>query len=122
MARTTSQAQTWVNFDFEVKFDLKCHDQSTPKTIEILTKVVYTYGPSLMILASTGNESSLGQTWWRTDGRTDGRTDRRWQRQYPKTLGKNGVVNTLLSQDGNANWNIYDNDMLVTLHNAIRID
>ena len=82
------QAQNGVNFDFEVKFDLEGQGQSPPKTIGILTKVFYTYGPNLVILAWTGDELSRGQTWWRTDGRTDwrtdGRTDRRSQRQYPK--------------------------------------
>ena len=78
------QAQNGVNFDFEVKFDLKVQDQSPPKTIGILTKVFYTYGPNLVILAWTGDELSRGQSWWRTDGLTDGRTDRRRQRQYPK--------------------------------------
>ena len=74
------QAQNGVNFDFEVKFDLEGHGQSPPKTIGILTKVFYTYGPNLVILAWTGDELWRGQTWWRTDGRTD----RRRQRQYPK--------------------------------------
>ena len=48
------QAQNGVNFDFEVKFDLEGHGQSPPKTIGILTKVLNTYGPNLVILASTG--------------------------------------------------------------------
>ena len=74
MARTNSQAQTGVNFDFEVKFDLKGQGQSTPKTIGILTKVFYTYGPNLVILAWTVNELSHGQTLSRTDGPTDGQT------------------------------------------------
>ena len=69
------QAQNGVNFDFEVKFDLEGQGQSPPKTIGILTKVFYTYGPNLVILAWTGDELSRGQTWWRTDGLTDGRTD-----------------------------------------------
>ena len=69
------QAQNGVNFDFEVKFDLEGQGQSPPKTIGILTKVFYTYGPNLVILAWTGDELSRGQTWWRTDWRTDGRTD-----------------------------------------------
>ena len=69
IARTSSN---WVNFDFEVKFDLEGQGQSPPKTIGILTKV--TYGPNLVILAWTGDELSHGQTWWRTDGRTDGQT------------------------------------------------
>ena len=68
------QAQNGVNFDFEVKFDLEGQGQSPPKTIGILTKVFYTYGPNLVILAWTGDELSRGQTWWRTDWRTDGRT------------------------------------------------
>ena len=62
------------NGDFEVKFDLEGQGQTPPKTIRILTKVCYTYGSNLVILIWTGDELSLGQTWWRTDGRTDGRT------------------------------------------------
>ena len=69
------QAQNGVNFDFEVKFDLEGQGQSPPKTIGILTKVFYTYGPNLVTVAWTGDELSRGQTWWRTDWRTDGRTD-----------------------------------------------
>ena len=77
------QAQNGVNFDFEVKFDLEGQDQSPPKTIEILTKVFYIYGPNLVILAETGHELSRGQaTGWRTH--TDTHTDRCRQRQYPK--------------------------------------
>ena len=68
------QAQNGVNFDFEVKFDLEGQGQSPPKTIGILTKVFYTYGLNLVILAWTGDELTRGQTWWRTDWRTDGRT------------------------------------------------
>ena len=69
------QAQNGVHFDFEVKFDLEGQGQPSPKTIGILTKVFYTYGPNVAILAWTGDELSRGQTWWRTDGLTDGRTD-----------------------------------------------
>ena len=77
------QAQNGVNFDFEVKFDLEGQGQSPPKTIEILTKVFYIYGPNLVILAETGHELSRGQAkGWRTH--TDTHTDRRRQRQYPK--------------------------------------
>ena len=68
------QAQNGVNFDFEVKFDLEGRGQSPPKTIRILTKVFYTYGPNLVILAWTDDELSRVQTWWRTDWRTDGQT------------------------------------------------
>ena len=45
------KAQNGVNFDFEVKFDLEGQSQSPPKTIGILTKVFYIYGPNLVILA-----------------------------------------------------------------------
>ena len=69
------QAENGVHFDFEVKFDLEGQGQSPPKTIGILTKVFYTYGPNLVILAWTGDELLRRQTWWRTDGLTDGRTD-----------------------------------------------
>ena len=68
------QAQNGVNFDFEVKFDLEGQGQSPPKTIGIFTKVFYTYGPNLVILAWTGDELSRGQTWWRTEGRTQATT------------------------------------------------
>ena len=70
------QAQNGVNFDFEVKFDLEGQGQSPPKTIGILTKVFYIYGPNLVILAETGHELSRGQARdWRTDGRTHRQTD-----------------------------------------------
>ena len=52
---TTIGGELWhgqaQNFDFEVKFDLKGQGQSPPKTIGILTKVFYIYGPNLVILA-----------------------------------------------------------------------
>ena len=77
------QAPNGVNFDFEVKFDLEGQGQSLPKTIGILTKVFYIYGPNLVILAERSDELSRGQARvWRTDGHTQ--TDRRRQRQYPK--------------------------------------
>ena len=79
------QAQNEVNFDFEIKFDLEGHNQSPPpppppkkkkkkKKIGILTKVFYTYGPNLVILAWLGDVLSRGQTWWRTDGQTQATT------------------------------------------------
>ena len=69
-----------LNFDFEVKVDLEGKGQSTPKTIGILTKVFYTYGPNLVIFerVMSYHADKLG------DGRTGGRTDWRRQRQYPK--------------------------------------
>ena len=70
------QAQNGVNFDFEVKFDLEGQGQSPPKTIGILTKVFYIYGPNLVILAETGHELSRGQARdWHTDGHTHTQTD-----------------------------------------------
>ena len=55
--------------------------------IAILTKVFYTYGPNLVILAWTGDELSCGQASdYRTHRRTDGHTDKRSERQYPKAI------------------------------------
>ena len=69
------QAQNRVNFDFEVKFDLEGQGQSPPKTIGIITKVFYIYGPNLVILADTGHELSRGQARdWHTDGHTHRQT------------------------------------------------
>ena len=82
------QAQNGANFDFEVIFDLEGQGQSPPKTIGILTKVFYTYGPNLVILAWTGDELSRGQASdYRKHGRTDTQTRR--QRQYP--MAKTGL-------------------------------
>ena len=79
ITRTNSQTQNGVNFDFEMKFDLKGQGQSPPKTIGILTKVFYTYGLNLVILAWTGYRAyKLGH------GQTDWRMDRRRQGQYPE--------------------------------------
>ena len=78
------QAQNGVNFDFEVKFDLEGQGQSPQKTIGIINKVFYTYGPNVVILAWMGDELLRGQIWWRMDGRTAGWRDRRRQRQHPE--------------------------------------
>ena len=80
------QAQNWVNFDFEVKFDLEGQIQPPPKTIRILNKVFYTCGSNLVILAWMGDELLRGQTWWWTDGITD----RRRQQQYPEAKTGSG--------------------------------
>ena len=53
------QAQNGVNFDFKVKFDHEGLGQSPQKTKGISTKVFYTYGPNLVILAWTGDELSI---------------------------------------------------------------
>ena len=77
------QAQNGVNFDFGVQFDLEGHNQSSHKTIGILTKDFYISGPNLGILAWTGDELSRGQAGgWRTH--TNTHTDRHRQQQYPK--------------------------------------
>ena len=69
------KVQNGVNFDFGVQFDLEGHDQSSHKTIGILTKVFYISGPNLVILAETGDELSRGQARdWRTDGHTHRQT------------------------------------------------
>ena len=47
------QAHNGVHFDFGVQFDLEGQDQSSHKTIGILTKVFYISGPNLVILAET---------------------------------------------------------------------
>ena len=73
MSYRTDKLQNGINFDFEVTFDLKGHGQSPSNTQGILTKVFYTYGPNLVILAWTGDDAHA---------RTH--TDRRRQRQYPK--------------------------------------
>ena len=67
-----------VNFDFDLKFDLEGQSWLPPpptqknkqkkQTIGTLSKVFCIFGPNLVILAWTGDELSLGQTWWRTDG------------------------------------------------------
>ena len=71
-----NKVKMWQFFYFEVKFDLEGQGQSPPKTIGILTKVFYTYGANLVILAWTGVELSRGQASdYRTHGRTDTQTD-----------------------------------------------
>ena len=46
-----AQAMNGVNFDFGVQFYLEGRDQSPHKTIGLLTKVFYIFGPNLVILA-----------------------------------------------------------------------
>ena len=47
---------------FEIKLNLTYQVLSTPKIIGMLTKVFYTSGPNLVILAWTGDELSCGQS------------------------------------------------------------
>ena len=87
------QVQNGANFDFDLKFDLEGQGQSPPKTKGILTKVFYTFGPNLAILAWTGPKLSRGQasdwrTAWQThtDTHTHAGDDNTWR---PKlALGK----------------------------------
>ena len=75
------QAQNMAIFYFSVKFDLEVQGQLPPKTIGILTKVLCSCGPNLVILAWTRDKLSRGQA---SGYHTDTQTDRRSQRQYPK--------------------------------------
>ena len=70
------QAQNMAIFYFEVKFDLEVQGQLTPKTIGILTKVFWSSGPNLVILAWSGDKLSRGQA---SDYRTHRRTHRQTQ-------------------------------------------
>ena len=97
------QAQNGVNFDFEVKFDLEGQGQSPPKTIGILTKVFYIYGPNLVILAETGHELSRGQARdWHTDGHTHTQTDAGNDNTRRPILasGKNTMFGNFVSEYG----------------------
>ena len=70
------KAKNGAHFDFEVKFDLEGQGQSPPKIIRILTKVFYTYGPNLVILAQTDDELLRRQAHgYRTHRRTHRQTD-----------------------------------------------
>ena len=82
---TNSQSQNGVNFYFEVNLTLKV-SQSPPKTSGIFTKVFYTYGPNLVILAETVAELSCGQArYWRTHGRTHRQMDTHTQTDNDNT-------------------------------------
>ena len=85
-----------VIFYFEVKFDLEGQGQSPPKTIGILTKVIYTYDANLVILAWTGVELSGGQASdYRTHGRTDTQTDAgNGNTRRPKLASGKNSINT----------------------------
>ena len=49
------------NMTFQVKFDLEGQGQLLPKTIGTLTKVFYTSGANLVVIAWTGDELACGQ-------------------------------------------------------------
>ena len=69
------QAQNSANFDFQVKFYLEDQNQSTPKTIGILTKMFCMSGSNLVILAGTSHKLSRGQAHdWRPHEQTQATT------------------------------------------------
>ena len=69
-----AQAQNWVNFDFGVQFDLEGHDQSSHKTIGLLTKVFYISGPNLVLMSYRTDKLVI-------DGHTDTHTHTHTPRQ-----------------------------------------
>ena len=94
------QAQNWVKFDFQVKFDLEGQDRLPSKTTGTLTKVFYTFGPNLVIISWMGPRLSSGQA---SDWYTDTRTQRRRQRQYLNA--KTGLGNKMAAILQNFVWN-----------------
>ena len=103
------QAQNGVNFDFEVKFDLEGHGQSPPKTLGILTKVFYIYGPNLVILAETGHELSRGQASdWHTDGHTHTQTDAGNDNTRRPILASGNKTKTNIFIATQVIWTVYD--------------
>ena len=118
------QTQNGVNFDFEVKFDLECQDQSPPqkkkkkkkkKAIGILTKVFYTYGPNLVILAWTGDELSRGQaSAYRTHGRTHRQTNAGNDNTHRPKLasGKTSIIKKRINFIFTDNWLLVFNNSL----------
>ena len=74
--------------DFENFLNLTWQAQSTPKTIEILTKVFCTRGPNLVVLAWTGDVLSRGQTLNGVNFDFEAKFDLQGQGQSPsKTIG-----------------------------------
>ena len=68
----------WGKVWFEVKFDLEGKSQSPPKPIGILTKVFYTFGSNLAILADPKLSRQHTSDWrkdWRTHTHTDTHAD-----------------------------------------------
>ena len=102
------QAQNGVNFDFEVKFDLEGQGQSPHKTIGALTKVFYTCGPNLVILARTGDELSRGQACgYRTHRRTHRQTDAgNDNTRRPKLASGKKVSQTDRQTDRRTDWSV----------------
>ena len=94
-----TQAQYWVNFDFEVKFDFEGQGQSPPKPIEILTKVLLgTSCPNLVmvVVAWIGYKLLPGHTDMHMRTQTDASND---NTQRPKlALGKKKHSSELTEQ------------------------
>ena len=80
-----------MTFWFKVKFDLWGQDQSTPKIIQILTKVFCTSGPNLVILVQrvVSYQADKLLIDWHTQRQTPRHTDRRRQWQY--LMAKTGL-------------------------------
>ena len=75
----------------------------TPKTIGILTKVFYTYGTNLVILARTGPELSRGQaSHWHTDSHTHTDT------QTHTDAGDDKTQRSILASDKNGLRNYHN--------------
>ena len=74
--------------NFENKLNLTCQAQSTSKTIGILTKVFWTSGPNLVVLAWTDDELSHGQAQNGVNFYFEGKFDLEGKSQSPpKTIG-----------------------------------
>ena len=89
------KVKIWQFFTLKLNLTLKVK-VNHPKNKGILTKVFYTYGANLVILAWTGVELSRGQASdYRTHGRTDTQTDAgNDNTRRPKlALGKNPILN-----------------------------
>ena len=90
MSNGLDKLKNWVNFEFEVKFDLEGQGQLPPKTIGILTKVFCFSGPNLVILAWTGDKLSCGQASdWYTHTHTHTDTGNDNTRRPKLASGKN---------------------------------
>ena len=112
------QAQNRINFDFEVNVNHpppkkekqnKTTNKQTNKTIGILTKVLYTYSPNLVILAWTGDELSRGQA-----------SAYRTHRQYPKA--KTGLGKTWLYESICCQWQADSNRDRIWTHLSLPSD
>ena len=86
------QSQNEVKFEFQVKFDLEGHGQSSPKTIETQTKLFCMCGdPSL-----NGRWVIVQTSLWLTHTHTDTQTNRHSRWQYPKAKTGLGYQRAML--------------------------